>query len=442
MVLEMRKSHVYTDAFDFNASRSTSTGSMSSDTLRALFGRVRLDAILNEKMVLNDVQLFHSAYLSGVVGQSFNFEPAIEKLPLESLEIRSRSDTLEESIVALVKPFECEFLKPHLFTYIDPNYEAKSELEKTPSKKINGWTDVLDLLESILDGDKFRERISNTRRAWSHWIEMEKLGRLSVKKWHSEFNFRNEIDISGRSLFSELSNKITTEFGRELIANINRKKFSRADLAALLLSEDRNRTLAQDEFGDLEEISSKHSLLYNRTAALQHGCERVELTEFSSDRYMKLFLKPYGLTDSFASPEEIIIALCNIDDNDFRAFFVTRSTLIRRWRQGGDVCALKRVIEELYHYVCERGFDESRRKELTLEASKIVPRRQLIVNSAIDTLSILVSWIMTGDDISVPFADSMKGFIGTRVEAKADEDVSCQIGLTCNSLVTYARNCE
>jgi len=203
-------SRLFTDAYDYNSLFTK----MSSDDLAGSMGciaRLRLDSVFFQQIVLTDAQLFHSLFFSEATSISTRDEDSVSNyIPYGRLEIRSRMDTLEDSLLSLIYDPSEHYLKPHLFTYIDKDKVLADRLSTVPAKELSGRFKKIPKVLISIGADEIR--VSKAFDAWNRWIEMSKAGRLSVKKWE-EYNYNSELSNIMTAEESAIRSIIATRVG-------------------------------------------------------------------------------------------------------------------------------------------------------------------------------------------------------------------------------------
>jgi len=380
-------SRIYTDAFDYNSRRKRTNLLNSSDAARSLVARLRLDALLFGKIVITDVQLIHSLFLSHLVTIRTDDGGTIgQELPLDSVIVRTRKKGLASTLVSLVRPNGLESPPGHLFTLLDPTGELIPELQKeSVVKEVKEWRDVPRLLKKLKSGQD-STLIEQSEEAWAFWIEAEEAGRLATEVQTSRFTIN---DVLSRWQADAGIPKCATEFGAELLSQVCSGSMHRGALAAKLLAQDRYQTLNDREMLDLETIDTSFGAVYNQLVAETNMCT---YSDTNSPAYLYSVLRDgspiyddrgntnddelHKLERATRIPYSFLVRLSAMPSEAYRHLVAYNSKQMSAWRTRGNQESLKKAMEDLQVWVEKYGPSDDAKDNP--ELGRLIPWRRLI----------------------------------------------------------------
>lgn len=371
-----------TDAFDYNARKNRNDLDGNIDAGRAMITRLRLDALFFKKIVLTDVQVYHSLFLSGLSPLSFRDENFFEKIPLSSIEIRAMNGDLEQSLLARIHGENGE-LYPHLFTYIDPkNTIIRNGFKDVKSSSVRSLDDLSELLKRITLGDESEERARRSIESWRFWLSCgkDKRSGLTVKPW-KQFPFIESVKKNIDHVINRMPSVYNQNNKNIFIDDIKNGIRSRGDIVSLIANETEKRTLNDDEFNKLQLSDAIYTIAYNKTLAKQHECTAAD-TNF---RYFvaedqKGVLTRTSITggdvDIAELPTDFLVALGDMPYeayNEFRALHKTNRDIM--WEKK-HYPKLKLICEEIVDLANKTGLSASAQEKVNKKLSATISSKR------------------------------------------------------------------
>jgi hypothetical protein len=252
---ELRRGHLYSAKYDATLARGSS---------RELLSSIRLDTFLAGKLVLTDAQ--------ALIGQDFlelaRSEELLDRLPVDRLEIRSRAETLEASLVGLFQRPDGRFRE---LTFASLPVEDQLAIHDglkalnrgVQTELITDWRKLPRMVAAFTGKPVLKDALTD---GWAKFIE-----RLAprVVRWDGSVDFKSEIVTHLRDIQPRLANAVATPEALRLVKDITDIADDRNDLV------NRLTYLADSEepFSEKETIYSAYNIAYNNVARHQHMCE-------------------------------------------------------------------------------------------------------------------------------------------------------------------------
>lgn len=355
-----RDYRVITDLFDYNSRRDL--GDIGENVSHAMgyLSRLRFDSLIYRKIVLTDVQMLHSVFFSSLGLISSDRVDIFDRIPFGAIEVRTRSLSLRQSIVELVKPKSNGDLIWHLFTYIDPTGFVSGEISGRPGSEVGKWQDVPDLIIEIARGTPAAERARRAKESWKRLIREEDRLKgnshdvLTRRKWKRLSHFNDLLGQYFRAATS--AELVRTEFGIEEYKKVLSGK-TRGQFASDLMRQDEKRTISEEEYSDLVYLDSAYSVAYNAVLAKQHKCDLQETNGPNSVVDNNTVAGLEGVS-STKIPSWFMNAMAEIPSGEFSRFRDDSTTRLSRWRDKGNEVELERFVEELVR-IAESRMDTS-----------------------------------------------------------------------------------
>lgn len=324
-------------------------------------GRLRFDTILSNSLVLTDAQILDGQFFHDVepnaLKRTIAHSDDTGPMPIE---IRSRSESLEEALLLFFKQPGRSKLRGFLLSVVqneEGRLAIKEELEKTNADKVKSWRDILKILKSIGVPDEDRTRIES---GWTHWFEAQKKGLIRVVRWSGSFMIDQALDSK------DILDNLHTSDEKLLIKWIEENRTDRSAVDKRL-TELRAECTSDDLALDLKEIDAWYHEAYNRALAWQHNCENFEsissspasMRMYEEDNIGRLKVKPEFALDL---PSEFLLKLGKMPDETFKRLFWQSEENLTQWWNNGDEDALKRAISTYTATI-----SNSKEKELPLK---------------------------------------------------------------------------
>lgn len=334
----------YTDFYDSVNQRSWLTEYLPrhykiEDAHKIFLGRLRLDILLAETLVLTDSQILDGAFF--VKSDPINFLKLLIRSEEESLpiEIRSRKSKLEDSFLNFVKKRNKEFLAPFSFSCIEDEAlrrEIQKCLEETKSDRVNSWKDILEIIKHKFPGCEGLDVLDD---GLNQWFEAQKEPLLSGKilKWDNEF-------LLGECLNrSEILELMDTEVGKE------EAEWVMDNQARSLIDRRLTRRIIEEVDGpvkdDLQKLESAYNYAYNLAIALQHRCRTFESVSGSNKNRLaglQVIDNEIDWVADFNSSTNIVLGLGEMPIDQFQHLFQENKSNFYEWWNTSNSESLKR----------------------------------------------------------------------------------------------------
>lgn len=365
----------FTDAFDYDRVLPVLDWD-DRDQTRSFLAQIRLNTFLSQRLVLTDVQLIHSRVFTNLATiEDETGKCLINSIPLDRIEIRARTGSFQSSLLSLVSSNEGEKLKMHWFPSVDPDGEIMKQIAHFRKSELKGWRSIPKILKTA-GADK--AGVDRLEKSWATFCELEDKGRLIVAPWPRQTDFqwsdvfeRNIEETLGRVEYSISGGAISENIFAELKNNIKNRAFVTSFISKHKNTVNANKTVATD----LNTIETWYNHCYNKTIAMQHDCNFIELNYNYAC---------YPITDAEKIFDEIVHCtgkfpniniherrtLANLSPGFMEAFSMIDQELIsqvlstnkdhlEKWYKNGDLAALQVALERLVDRVeRERPFKE------------------------------------------------------------------------------------
>jgi hypothetical protein len=302
---------------------------------RRLLGRLRLDAVLYDRVVFND-----QGILDGVLILDAAKRNLLDELPWSHMEIRSRAGTLEESFVrSLVRP-EQDNLVPVFFASIPDAAEAytlSEALGQTRADKVRTTSDFAALVRALglQRSGGAEQMLAALRQVASYFASRS----IPLVPWRPVFDFDRFIGAE----VPKITTALQTSRGRTAFEAVWNTRNSRNRVAARLI--ELGDRLTWEEERDFATIRTWYNFAYQKTLGHQHECSAVEV-QVSSKCWPALNPRLAEAEDEegtasnepFVVPDDFLLRLGRMPASAFSAYFDQPNEIgdyARRWRQAG-----------------------------------------------------------------------------------------------------------
>jgi hypothetical protein len=276
----LNPTHHYCDVYDSLQQainlRHAKNVSWDNPLNRYYLGRLRLDTLLARKTIIKDVELLNGIFFLSATESDDIFN----NMPLEKIEIRSRSANLEEALVRLFAPPGAENLRGIILQALPFKEadEARKRLETIPSTRVTNRQSLCRVLKE--DAEIDRTWVDRLDQAWRQWIDLSASHKLDIAIW-KKFDFdaalSKELDRTNKDTFDSLETKL----GKGLAKIVYKVGSDRGKVVEYVR---KARPANETEQKDIAPVSSWHSAAYNRSVAVHHDCGMVEITDDADSR--------------------------------------------------------------------------------------------------------------------------------------------------------------
>lgn len=337
---------LYTDFYDSVNQRkqviSTSTEALSLAKYLYI-GRLRLDSLLSEKIILTDNQILDGCFflqedpgeLLGKISRQGD-----GSLPIE---VRARSGNLENTILGFVKKDSQSKLRGFSFSCIendDIRTRIQLGLRDVDSESVSSWKELCKLIRSLSGEESWVDQIEY---GWSKWIEaQETVLKGKVLTWNrAKFPLDECIFISADKHLQYLK----TSQGRELAIWANETR-DRSSLDGRITKLKKGANL--DLLSDLSLVEVWFHYAYNLAIARQHDCRTFESVRGSFEERISGLSLIDDLTpeiSKFEAPAEIVYGLGSMPTDQFQNIFSLHSNSFKEWWVANNSDALRRGFD-------------------------------------------------------------------------------------------------
>ncbi len=381
MMSKADPAYLFADVYD-SVEQSSNLARRDKQDVQSYLGRLRLDAFLYRRTVLTDAQLLDGTFfLAAAEGRIFN------ELPFDRFEIRSRAKRLDEALLGLV-------LNPRGIWFSSLPKDQADRIQRGliehPSPNISDWRKLGKILVDVGLDQAEADRLEN---AWAKWIEKAETGQLIVRQWDTNFHFTDELEKKLNINKDRIETSLT-EFGKRIFLLVWKNRSSRNAVYGVLW--EAYGVCSAEERVDLATIESWFNSAYNNTAAQQHSCGTVEVTDPPGGRPINenqlLFDRvQLGFTgqELFEVPSELIVhlpipfvqALGSLPAADFMRLtgkHINNGNL-DAWYDLNDINGISNLRRAVYDLV-EQTDKEAKFVDPNPLLGRLVPQLKVVVN--------------------------------------------------------------
>jgi hypothetical protein len=263
----MSKNRLSADPYD-SAGQPFYTNWQDRDGFLTFLGRMRLDAVLYEKIVVNDASVFEGVFFLYAAMQ----DDLLAELPWDNIEIKARtSTTLDDCILQwFSRPGEKKLVPvyhPSLSTECDVAH-LSSALGQEDASEINSLDAYVSVLKSVGVPSEIADR---QLEAWRRLERFRRGSNIALTPWQQGFNFEQHL-LKSRGYAASV---IETSLGQDTFARIWQDRALRSVVYSHL---DRARLGAPTkERKDVETIKTWYDIAYKTAQARKNGCDSLEI---------------------------------------------------------------------------------------------------------------------------------------------------------------------
>ncbi|HJW40249.1 MAG TPA: hypothetical protein VJ476_03365 [Rhizomicrobium sp.] len=305
-----------------------------------VLGRLRLDALLYDRVILVDADLADGTFFLAAAHRN-----RLAELPWNKIELRNRSNSLEESILGQFVRAGSDWLVP--FTFSSMPLEKSVDLaERLNSQSSNGVSDLTRLAGALSDAGLDKTTARWYLDAWKKYCsEVPILAAGNVAQWTGGFNMEQQLAVARDAVETALE----TERGREAFKLVVANWRSRNDVTRVLASE--RDFLTVGERSDYATIKTWYMHSYKAAQGNQHSCDALEVFPEESCRdfaptYLPINDAPPSSGVGCRVPHNFLSALGKMRPDDFSR--ICNQTKLRRavneWRTERNESALSDAL--------------------------------------------------------------------------------------------------
>ena len=330
-------------------------------------GRLRLDAIISQTIVIPDSHLLDGIYFMStspaevleITGRDLSSSTA-------PIEIRCRRSTLDETLKSLLIRPGSENLNAFRFESI-----ASDQDREVLAKRLNG-TDAGRLQDQLKGGRRTAsavarflrelasdlhpdtlETIGKLEAGWNRWSDASKASRVTLRSWDRQLN------VAGALEFEPLDEEdLLTIAGGRVLRDIKAAALQsnyKSDIVAVL--EEARTDASGDLSQDVRAIERWYRRGRHRAFALQHQCSvahTANLYERPAGYLETLFgagaRSPSHSRSAVETPAGLLSALAAMPTEDFTRFMQHNTDHIQSWRQSHNSNSLRNLFDSLIRW--------------------------------------------------------------------------------------------
>ena len=294
-------------------------------------GRMRLDTILYDKVVLNDASIFEGVFFLDAANNE-----RLSDLPWANIEIRARASAFRDCIVQWFSRPERKTLVPvyHPSLSKDCNVaELSLAIGQQNSINIASIETYVEMLKYLNVPGAIADRQLN---AWQKLEQFLRDTGVPLTPWGRAFGYERHLSISR----NYASNAMRTPLGYETFRKVWEDRRLRSSVYADL---DHARSVAgPEELSDIETINTWYNYAYKSAQAHENNCDSVEILVSNLCRPYNETELPIGKTinelkteEKIEVPPEFLHSLGKIPKFDFERLTANViSSGIADWRRN------------------------------------------------------------------------------------------------------------
>jgi hypothetical protein len=344
---------LFSGMYDCNHQAFFTAKGKDGELLECFLGRLRLDAILNKKIILTDGLIYDGAFFLSHANRGI-----LDQLPLDRIEIRSRATSLEEAILQVF----CDRTHSHLREiFLDNLSEEQARhlsdgLKHYPSSGVNHWRKLPRIFAELGLPKDQTEELEN---GWAKWIEAIQDGRVKFSQWNLQFDWQGHFNRELEEHKIVLPEKLATDLGQNLFEQVWDARRMRSRVARILLDAKRSK-LGKEEAADAATIGAWYETAFNRTCAVHQGCGATDLMESDGARpfrreqqlfdtlWQELSSGTVKMPELIATvPRPFIVSLAHLSQETVATLLRENYDALEAWYFSGDISTLRRPIDNI-----------------------------------------------------------------------------------------------
>lgn len=323
-------------------------------------GKIRLDTLLSNRIVFTDAQILDGVFFNSIDPTSLvNLlnRSIDDDQVLGSIEIRSRSSSIKQSLLEFIKPTGSDKLKVFSFAIIKDvkiRRQVNRIVPEWPFDDVNNWRDILKIFKAAGLADDAIEEIETS---WVKWFELLETGKILIHPWERERGFPIIKNLGGKNKFLDgISNESILDLGLKTLEEPHPRTRFDDNIQYLRKNLEHN-----NELSELQMLEARYHRAYNKALSWQHKCTEFESLVSSA---IEIAHKAAHETDTaqtqiddnlFLGPiikiEEIdpsfLYKLGRMKPHQYQTYFFNNQTHLQQWWWHRDVDSLERAIDGL-----------------------------------------------------------------------------------------------
>jgi hypothetical protein len=322
------------------------------ERLNVSLGRLRLETLLSEKIVVTDSQMFDGSLLTRVASAGklglLRREPDLP-MPLE-LRLRHESPAKALWLMYHKESGHAKSFMPSLFSNGHALSTAFTGLNKGSPRPFNVGDEIRHSASLLQSAGGIGEEIDEAVDAWTKILESCNSGALPVAVYKMEEfeDFFNKAEARWNAE-SVIKDHCLTPPARELMKNVQHLGIDRSAVHGLLKS-----VLSSNPDEDLrraaEMIMFRYDERYRRAQAFQHGANYRGTDSGLFSKSLDATLMHEGIANKLVEiqlPAGLLEFMGTLNLNEWQRVVQRHQSNLRKWWDGGDIDALRRILDYL-----------------------------------------------------------------------------------------------
>ncbi|MBI5165271.1 MAG: toll/interleukin-1 receptor domain-containing protein [Magnetospirillum sp.] len=327
------------------AARMAATSEVEAGAL--YLGRLRLDTLLTEAVVLTDAQVLDGEFFLGGTGVLDSLSRFADDMP--TIEVRSRASGVDAAILGLVKSAGADRLAGFIFSSVaDPSMRdhISKELKTISADSVASPPDLLRTL-AVIGMDK--ANVQRIESGWRNWQQAAETGKVRWVPWAPRDGeaFRSDLTANLAKLKAGIEAGTLPAAEIRALGSLADAFMGDASRSALDLA---FRNFIADHDGTAAvmagRIYSIYNACYHESFARQHSCDVHE--------YLQANLSPPVAAETSDPDEDAAIDLMptllrllgSLPHDAYQSIATAKRMLLHRWWVDGDMTALLLALDE------------------------------------------------------------------------------------------------
>lgn len=365
------KARLLSDVYSATGQRHRLGDEEHAWTMDDFLAQLRVDSLLSRTIIIPDTHLLDGGYflrtdpvdLEKRIGRGIDNK----QLPIE---IRTRSETLEESLAHLLDRSGTDTFNAFPFNTIRDRFvrhRLALHLETLKQEVLREHLRRADSVPSALSGflreqlqrvdANADEDLEQMEEGWSKWIAAEKKGHVTCIRWDRPLSLADALNRDAIDPDEDLLTAAGRDMHREIIQAVRHGSTYRSQVTSYAYVYEFNKeSLTPSEALDLRTLELWYNQARHRAFALQHAADQYVHAEDQ-------FVTPVGplrrhvkriaeneLAPSAAEvtvPELFLLRLAAMSNDTFARMAMETRAMLESWWDTGDRDALRCAIDVL-----------------------------------------------------------------------------------------------
>lgn len=323
--------------------------SITCDFQDYITGRLRLDSLISEKVVMSDARVLDGAFFLRCKPQELI--KSLKRHPLDQpLEIQMRAGTIAESLLGFVRKDGADKLSNFSFSSIVDSKQRIAAAEAFRTIASSHCKKVSDIPALLAKCGVDEGNCNLLERSWDMWADAAESKELVVKQWSGGFNLDGALGLSGNNALPVCNSEVGLEVLNYAIENRTDRSAVDSRISRL------GNELSQQEAAEIRLVSTWLNKGYNQAIAWQHKCDTFESPSDSKNR-IDIF-DPWwaraGMTNKqshpfstleYQYPLSFLWALGRCPSTQYQSLYTQAKDFLGEWWWRGDIDSLRRGLD-------------------------------------------------------------------------------------------------